>query len=245
MKTLQKLFVFIALSLIMSSCDAQMVPGIGQVIIPNQNTTTFTSINYGYLYNGYAVKASNNFAPAGWHVPTKADVDDLIATVTLANGGFALKEAGLTHWTSTQTGILNSFNFSFVGGGYRDYYSAFTSLGSWGVFWYLDGTTLMVVIAQASSAAITTGNMSSQPWRGESVRLVKDDTNNTGSMTGNDLKVYRTVTVGNKVWTAQNSAETKYRDGTAIPNVTSDTSFRNGTTGMRCAYNNLESNALP
>jgi len=65
----------------------------------------------------------------------------------------------------------------------------------------------------------------------------------TGSMTGNDGKVYKTVKIGNQVWMAENLRETKYRNGDTIPEVTDDVEWGGLTTSARCVYDNSESNA--
>jgi uncharacterized protein (TIGR02145 family) len=67
--------------------------------------------------------------------------------------------------------------------------------------------------------------------------------NTTNTMTGNDGKVYQTVKIGNQWWMAENLKETKFRDGSAIPNVTGKSSWVNRSTGAWCFYNNDESNA--
>jgi uncharacterized protein (TIGR02145 family) len=65
----------------------------------------------------------------------------------------------------------------------------------------------------------------------------------TGTMTGNDGKIYQTVKIGNQWWMAENLKETQYRDGSVIPIVT-DNSIWSGLkggallTGAYCAYYN-------
>jgi uncharacterized protein (TIGR02145 family) len=54
----------------------------------------------------------------------------------------------------------------------------------------------------------------------------------------NNGNTYKTVTIGNQVWMAENLRTTKYNDGTAIPNVTSAAAWGTLTTGAYCWYNN-------
>ena len=60
--------------------------------------------------------------------------------------------------------------------------------------------------------------------------------------TGNDGKIYRTVKIGNRVWIADNLAETKYRDKSTIPEVTDNSAWAALSTGACCAYNNDHNN---
>ena len=64
-----------------------------------------------------------------------------------------------------------------------------------------------------------------------------------GSMTGNDGKTYKTIIIGGQEWMAENLKETKYRDGSAIPDVTNNTAWIGLSTGARCAYDNNETTA--
>lgn len=83
---------------------------------------------------------------------------------------------------------------------------------------------------------------------GISIRLIKDSTTlshgQSGTYTGNDGKVYRTICIGTQEWLADNLAETKYRNGDTIPTVTDGTTWIGLTTGAKCAYNNDESNVM-
>lgn len=64
------------------------------------------------------------------------------------------------------------------------------------------------------------------------------------TVTDIDGNVYNTVTIGTQVWMAENLKVTKYRDGTAIPNVTSASTWTGLTSGAYCDYNNLPANAV-
>ena len=73
----------------------------------------------------------------------------------------------------------------------------------------------------------------------------------TGTYTGNDGKVYRTICIGTQEWLADNLCETKFRNGDWIPGFDGGvyTPFSNAawaalTTGALCAYNNDWSNVL-
>jgi len=65
----------------------------------------------------------------------------------------------------------------------------------------------------------------------------------TGTLTGNDGRTYKTVRIGNQVWMAENLLETQYRDGSVIPKVAADSLWESLSTGAYCAYENDESKA--
>ena len=58
-----------------------------------------------------------------------------------------------------------------------------------------------------------------------------------------DGNVYQTVQIGDQVWMAENLKVTHYRNGDAIPNVTSNSEWAGLSTGAYCAYDDNESNA--
>jgi len=65
-----------------------------------------------------------------------------------------------------------------------------------------------------------------------------NNSSSNGTMTDQDGNVYKTVTIGIQIWMAENLRTTKYNDGTAIPNVTSNISWISLTSGAYCNYNN-------
>lgn len=53
-----------------------------------------------------------------------------------------------------------------------------------------------------------------------------------------DNNVYKTITIGNQIWMAENLKTTKYKNGTAIPKVTDAMVWSGLTTPAYCWYNN-------
>ena len=81
----------------------------------------------------------------------------------------------------------------------------------------------------------------------QAVTITGDDsttvqTFTAGTMTGNDGTSYQTVQIGTQLWMAENLKETKYRDGTDIPEVTDPANWGGLSTGARGAYNNDSGN---
>ena len=61
---------------------------------------------------------------------------------------------------------------------------------------------------------------------------------NTGTVTDIDGNIYKTVTIANKVWMAENLRVTKFNDGTAIPRVTQSSSWNSLTTPAYTGFRN-------
>jgi uncharacterized protein (TIGR02145 family) len=95
------------------------------------NDSAINNTIYGKLYNWYAVADPNGLCPIGWHEPEDWEWNVLVKTIdpnadTTCNGCFqsaiaggAMKEIGLTHWVSPNTGATNSSGFTGLPGGYR------------------------------------------------------------------------------------------------------------------------------
>ncbi len=200
------------------------------------------STGYGRLYNWYALNDSRNIAPEGWHVATDADWTTL-TTYLLGESvaGGKLKETGTLHWLTPNTDATDEVAFTALPGGFRGSNADFYYFGETGSWW--TGTQYSAGDAWYrsmfySSPSILSNNGSK--WMGLSVRLVKNDSNDTGKMTGNDGKIYDTVKIGDQVWLARDLDETKYRTGAEIQEVTDATSWLALTSGAWCFYNNVE-----
>jgi uncharacterized protein (TIGR02145 family) len=69
--------------------------------------------NYGALYNRYVIENTKNVCPAGWHVSTDADWQEL----TNSFGGYKLMETGYTHWVYPNKYATNESGFTALPGG--------------------------------------------------------------------------------------------------------------------------------
>ena len=89
---------------------------------------------YGYLYDW---ETAYNVCPAGWHLPTDAEWQELIDYLGGDNiAGGKMKEIGTKHWRSPNTGANNRSGFSARPGGFRDNDDGtFYELGTNGNWW--------------------------------------------------------------------------------------------------------------
>ncbi|MBU6158383.1 MAG: hypothetical protein KGP35_05055 [Bacteroidetes bacterium] len=66
-----------------------------------------------------------------------------------------------------------------------------------------------------------------------------------GTMTDQEENLYKTIKIGDQTWMAENLKTTKYRNGTAILNITDSTQWANNTTGAYASYDNKFTNDCP
>jgi uncharacterized protein (TIGR02145 family) len=91
---------------------------------------------YGRLYTWYAAADSRNVCPVGWHLPTDAEWTTLISFLGGEYvAGDKLKESGLTHWLTPNTGANNSSRFTALPGGFRYQAGAYEDIGNYGHWW--------------------------------------------------------------------------------------------------------------
>jgi uncharacterized protein (TIGR02145 family) len=91
---------------------------------------------YGKLYNWYAVNDPRGLAPAGWHVPTDVEWDNLeLICGGREVAGYYLKETGTTHWKVPNTGATNGSGFTGLPGGYRNGSGPFYDVVGFGFWW--------------------------------------------------------------------------------------------------------------
>lgn len=210
------------------------------------------TIQYGALYNWYAATDAREICASGWKLPSGSEYNTLYEYCNNdLEGARKLCEVNLDYWDSVFL-FTNELKLNLRGSGYRDFVS-FNNEGFKTTFYaWLSGNDSE---NGTSSFAISSGIFeqyypdqmpSTSKYYGLSIRLIKESTTlthgQTGTYTGNDGKVYRTICIGTQEWLADNLAETKYRNGDDIPEVTDDATWAALVTGAMCYYDNDSSN---
>ena len=157
---------------------------------------------FGYLYTGDFLSA----CPDGWRVPTHKDFYRLLENTSADGFANLLAKTG---WNAT-TGALDE-NAHYWSSTYRDL-SSYVSLHAyeWLALSHKDSLKVQLDFAKASSSYEL-----SQMTQGALVRCVADVPESSSAMSPSDVikgtfvdsrdeKTYRTVTLGNQVWFAEN-----------------------------------------
>ena len=99
----------------------------------NNDASTYKD-TYGALYNWYTANNSK-LCPIGWHVPTDTEwaiLTDYLGGPDMAGG--KMKEIGISHWESPNTGATNESGFTALPGGFRNLLGTFNDVkrnGTW------------------------------------------------------------------------------------------------------------------
>jgi uncharacterized protein (TIGR02145 family) len=140
-----------------------------------KNASSFSG-TYGRLYNWFAVNDSRNICPVGWHIPTVAEWEVLIAYLGDSNSaGGKMKEAGTVRWYSPNTGADNSSGFTALPAGFRSANSLFGQMYMSTLWW--SSTETNAILAECrmvlyNSSGINRPKIYKQV--GCSVRCIKD-----------------------------------------------------------------------
>lgn len=170
------------------------------------NDAASYSSPYGALYNWFAVN-TGKLAPYGWHVPTAAELNTLIAFLGgQATAGGKMKESGTAHWRSPNTGASNLSGFTAVPGGYRWDTLGFRGITSYSYIWSssLSNDNGAWGFGLYFDKEQVTSDKYYQP-SGFNVRCIKDSDAGTFTDT-RDGKIYKTITIGTQIWMAENLA---------------------------------------
>ena len=209
-----------------------------------------TKVKYGYLYNWYAAVDSRNIAASNARLPSIDEYMSLQAFIGGASQGGKLRESTILYWDAPNTGATNETGFNLFGAGMRSgYFSAgdFTGLKGLANLW--TSTPYNSDFSKPFFSDESFSDYSVNPNKdGLSIRLIVvtpiEISGSSAIYIGNDLKRYKCCLINGIWYTAENLAETKYRNGDLIPKVTDNTAWSALTTGAMCAYDNLESNAF-
>ena len=131
---------------------------------------------YGKLYNWYAVNDPRGLAPIGQHIPTDAEwttLTDFLGGATGASG--KMKEQGLCHWQTPNTGAINSSGFTAFGAGFRVSSGTFANLNF--STWFWSSTENGASLAFSRSMISSNSNVSigfSNKKNGLSIRCIID-----------------------------------------------------------------------
>lgn len=132
---------------------------------------TSNGVEYGKLYNWYAVNDARGLAPTGYHVATQTDFDNL--ETFASNNGNELKESGTIHW-NTDNGTDN-YGFKALGAGRRRYTGPYDQLKDKTYFWTADEHDIDFAYYSAiQDSTSTIINYKIEKNYGFSIRLVKD-----------------------------------------------------------------------
>jgi uncharacterized protein (TIGR02145 family) len=147
---------------------------------------------YGPLYNWHAVN-TGNLCPLGWHAATSDEWDTLSDFVGGVPG--PLKEIGLLHWASPNSGATNQTGFTALPGGGRDGNSGgFGNFSLHGEFWTSSATTTTNAVSyQVHYTHNILYRYSSIMRDGKSVRCIAD-TATTGSSPVSDFSANPLIT---------------------------------------------------
>jgi len=226
----------------------------GDLTLYGKFDVTYTAINFGFLYNAFALNDSRNIANVGARIATKTDWELLAANAGgVAVLGGKLKAVDSNYWNDPNTGATNEYGFNLKGCGVRrsgsfsgikELDKPWTGTASGATFQYenqFDSTS------ENDSITVTFSKYA------QSTRIIIESTSlaegETGTYIGNDGKIYPTVAIGDgsgnnvQEWVVQPLAETKYQNGdwidgfnggvyTPIDGVT----WEALTTGALCAY---------
>lgn len=205
-------------------------------------------VEYGLLYNWYAVDDERNIANDGWSVPSDTDFNTLSSF--LGGDGLAggkLKETGIVYWSDPNVDASNTTLFYGRGSGVRNNLGEFSSLGANCYLMTVNGSGSYGYSRRMVSTNDDFSYIANLKEYGLTIRLIKDETTlsdgETGTYIGNNGVVYNTICIGTQEWLAENLVETEYANGDLIPEVTDGATWTGLSTGALCAYNNDWDNA--
>lgn len=207
--------------------------------------TSIPPIKFGLLYNAAAFLNVKGLSATGWRLPTSTEVNNLRSY--LGGGSVAggpMKEVGLVYWDAPNTGATNTARMNVRGSGSRSHTS--------GVFTAFRTMCLFATSTLSGDFDIRNWNFQfnatsfylgySSKKVGLAVRFVQNAAGVAdgviGIYIGNNGRFYRTVTLNEIRYMADNLAETLYNDGSPVPRIISNIDWVNATAGAFCVVEN-------
>ncbi|HEY5141427.1 MAG TPA: FISUMP domain-containing protein, partial [Methylococcales bacterium] len=136
--------------------------------------TPANSATYGKLYNFYAAADPRKICPYGWHTPSDPEWTTLTNFLGSVVGG-KLKETGIAHWQSPNTGATDEIGFTALPGGYRFGDGTFYNMNAMACFWSATGETSLTAWSRILSYNYDyVTREEDHKTHGYSVRCVKD-----------------------------------------------------------------------
>lgn len=156
--------------------DAKLWSGLESAACCWHDNNPAYHVTYGVLYNWYAV-GTNKLCPAGWHVPTD---EEWTLLTNYAGGeyvaGARLKEAGLIHWNSPNTGATNQTYFRALPGGILNSSdSLFQYLHKTGCWWTSTAIKNLAFSRLMFDSSVSVEKVLTARTDGLSVRCIKDE----------------------------------------------------------------------
>jgi len=218
-------------------------------VIEEEHNLFFQTVNFGLLYNRYAAQdnISQLSSSDDWGLPTVTILSNL-STYVGGNPplGGLMKEVSLNSWVSISPLSDNSLALNFKGSGTRRQVPYdFIDIKQKAYIWHT-GTINRGFELRYNKDNLYTNTTGLNGNQGGSVRLVRAASGQAdgkkGIYIGNNGRVYRTIVVNEIEWLADNLAETKWRSGTDILEITDLSTWMSTTDPALCAYNNDWSN---
>lgn len=141
------------------------------------------------------------------------------SSINWANGPYFIK---------TETDIAGGTNYTITGT------SQFLSVP----YALTAGTAVSLALTNKSSKSYDNYMKDDGTYMGLVRIIVQQPFDSVPTVTDIDGNIYSTVKIGKQVWMTSNLKTTHYRNGDAIPNVTSNSAWVALTTGAQCTYNN-------